>query len=267
MNQPLARHPADRSHNHQANLKANAIRGARDVLRMMVLHNQFRGSGGALPGEAQLMLELGASRNVIREALGLLREEGLIERHQGTGTFAVSDKLQHRFDVLRGVGDGYPNRRWRMRGELSGLTRLPAPPWVAGRLGLPAGAGCLRVDAQVIFDDVPFSVSTSYLPADPGFALDPSPFNGDWYELLESCGVQLGATEMSVEATVADEYVAPWLDVAVGSPVLLFNRLLRTPDGRGVELGFVRVRGDRLLLQLPLSRVAGVGPVPGEVLS
>ncbi|WP_219518506.1 GntR family transcriptional regulator [Nonomuraea ceibae] len=39
--------------------------------------------GGALPDERTLGRQLGASRNAVREALGLLRQKGLITRRRG----------------------------------------------------------------------------------------------------------------------------------------------------------------------------------------
>ncbi len=230
----------------------------------MVLANRFSARGGALPSEAELMLEFGTTRNVVREALGLLRDEGLVERLQGAGTFVVTEKILHRFDVLRGVGDGFPNRRHRMRGEVPTIARIAAPEPVAEQLGLTVGEECLRVDAWVAFDDVPFSLATSYLPATLEDALRGATFNGDWYELLESIGLGLETSSMSVEATVADDVVGPWLGVAIGAPLVLFTRLIIGADGKPVEYGFVRVRADRVLLQIPLPRSAPAGREPHE---
>lgn len=230
----------------------------------MVLANRFSARGGALPSEVELMLEFGATRNVVREALGLLRDEGLVERLQGAGTFVVTEKILHRFDVLRGVGDGFPNRRHRMRGELPTIARITAPKPVAEQLGLGAAAECLRVDAWVAFDEVPFSLATSYLPVALEEAVRDATFNGDWYELLESIGLRLETSSMSVEATIADDVVGPWLGVAVGAPLVLFTRLILGADAKPVEYGFVRVRADRVLLQIPLPRSATAEPRPHE---
>lgn len=239
---------------HRTRQKSNATRHVRDLLRVMVLSNHFSARGGALPTEAELMLELGATRNVVREALALLRDEGLIERLQGAGTFVASEKLLHRFDILHGAGDGYPNRRRRITGELSSITRVPAPPTVAAKLQLQPGAACLRVDAWVGFDDSPFSLSTSYLPAEHEDAVRAADFRGDWYELLESIGLRLRMSMMNIEAIVADELVAPWLAVAPGAPLVLFTRCIVSEDDHPVEYGFVRVRADRVVLHVPLPR-------------
>ncbi len=220
----------------------------------MVLSNRFSDRGGALPSETELMLEFGATRNVVREALALLRDEGMIERLQGAGTFVVARKVLHRFDMLHGVADGYPNRQLRMRGELPNMALVPAPPLVADRLQLGVGEPCLLVDAWVGFDDLPFSLSTSYLHPELEDPIRKAHFTGDWYELLEQIGCQLHTSTLSIEATVADECVAPWLDVSTGAPLILFTRFMADENGRPIEFGFVRCRGDRLMLHVPLPR-------------
>lgn len=235
-------------------LKSNSTRYVRDLLRVMVLSNRYSDRGGALPSEAALSLEFNATRNVVREALGLLRDEGLIERQQGAGTFVAGGKLLHRFDILHGVADGYPNRQRRMRGELPTVALTPAPSLVAARLDLRPGEPCLRVDAWVCFDEVPFSLATSYLRPELEGPIRRATFSGDWYELLEGLGYGITASAMGIEAVVADDYVAPWLDVPVGAPLVLFTRFMSTEAGRPVEYGFVRVRGDRIVLQAPLPR-------------
>jgi hypothetical protein len=75
---PLAKHTRS---------KSNSTRHVRDLLRLAVVSRAFSVRGGALPSEAELMIEVDATRNVVRDALNLLRDEGLIERLPGAGTF------------------------------------------------------------------------------------------------------------------------------------------------------------------------------------
>lgn len=64
----------------------------------------------------------------------------------------------------------------------------------------------------------------------------------------------MGTTDHSIEAVVADDLVAQLLDVRVGHPLLLFERLLRDVEGAPLEYAFTRVRGDRLTLMQHLTR-------------
>jgi DNA-binding FadR family transcriptional regulator len=47
--------------------------------------------GGRLPTERELSVQLGASRNVVRSALGELHKAGKITRHVGRGTLVADD--------------------------------------------------------------------------------------------------------------------------------------------------------------------------------
>lgn len=59
-----------------------------DTLRESILSGQ-PAPGDKLPSEAQLIKTYNVSRTVIREAISVLREEGLVEPRQGAGVFVL----------------------------------------------------------------------------------------------------------------------------------------------------------------------------------
>jgi GntR family transcriptional regulator, transcriptional repressor for pyruvate dehydrogenase complex len=65
--------------------------------------------GGRLPTEQELTAALGVSRTVVREAVAVLRAEGLVETRQGVGAFVVRDVQRRPFridpDGLRSIGE------------------------------------------------------------------------------------------------------------------------------------------------------------------
>ena len=52
------------------------------------------GAGDRLPTEPQLVEKLGVSRTVIREAIALLRNSGLVESRQGVGVFVLPARVR-----------------------------------------------------------------------------------------------------------------------------------------------------------------------------
>jgi len=86
----------------RSSARAMAVLHLRDLLRAAILSGSLVDARGALPSEAALILQFETSRNIVRDALGLLRDEGLVERLQGAGTFVASGKVNHRFNSLRG---------------------------------------------------------------------------------------------------------------------------------------------------------------------
>ncbi|OCX65683.1 GntR family transcriptional regulator [Thioclava sp. SK-1] len=63
-----------------------------DLLRQDIQSGRFR-PGDRLPSESELTRTHSVSRTVVREALGLLRSEGLVEARKGSGVFALDPSL------------------------------------------------------------------------------------------------------------------------------------------------------------------------------
>jgi GntR family transcriptional regulator, transcriptional repressor for pyruvate dehydrogenase complex len=65
--------------------------------------------GARLPTEQELTAALGVSRTVVREAVAVLRAEGLVETRQGVGAFVVRDIQRRPFridpDELRSIAE------------------------------------------------------------------------------------------------------------------------------------------------------------------
>lgn len=232
--------------------RADEAARIRDLLRVEIVFGRY-GVRSLLPGERELGLEYAVGRNVIRDALAMLRDEGLVERIQGFGTFVQLSKAQHRFDRMHAITDS-AHRVGLVSGEVLSTCTITAPRPVAEGLGLEPGAPCTLIEYTAAVGDSLFSLSTSYLPLHVGSAMDPAAFAGDFYDLLESAGFDVAAGDLAVEAVAADSRTAAILHVPLASPVMLFHRRLRGPDGTVLEFGFVRCRGDRLSLQIKLPR-------------
>lgn len=89
-------------------------RDAAERIRAMIDGGRLRGPGrlgaGRLPSERELSDELGVSRRVLRQALGLLEAEGRISRQHGRGTFATdarhaTESLVHEMSRLNNPVD------------------------------------------------------------------------------------------------------------------------------------------------------------------
>ena len=108
--------------------RADRARQVADVLRRQVLTGAF--PDAMLPGESALAGEFGASRNAIREALDVLRGEGLVERVPGVGTVVSGRKYPHPLERLLGLAETLHEHR-----EVTNAVRaagLVTPPPASG---------------------------------------------------------------------------------------------------------------------------------------
>jgi len=233
-------------------------RRIRDILRARILAGMY--GDRPLPPEERLAADFQTSRNVIREALNLLRLEGLVDRIPGAGTFVVSDKAVQHLDRLRGLAESLDTGRDRLLNQVLLAETVPATPLVAERLALRPGEPVVALERLRLLDGEPLSLDASYLPADIGTPLlDLDLTRNDVFVLIErELGLPLGSAAVSIEAVTADVAVAGLLRVRQGSPLLFLERLTHADTGRPVDLEFVRYRGDRFSLSGWLHRT----PVP-----
>jgi DNA-binding GntR family transcriptional regulator len=99
------------------------------------------GPGDRLPAETALMERFKVSLPTLRQAIGLLRAEGLLESRHGIGTFVREDRRltrrsRHRYDAARGRA-GLLNAH--LRHEITFAGRDPLPERIAEVMGLSTG--------------------------------------------------------------------------------------------------------------------------------
>ncbi|GAA0477697.1 GntR family transcriptional regulator [Actinoplanes capillaceus] len=233
--------------------RADRARQIADVLRHQVLGGVFR----VLPGEAQLCHDFEASRNTVREALGLLAAEGLVARQPGVGTLVVTAKYAHGLHRLAGLAETL-HEHGEITNEVRTVALVRPPAVVARRLRIPDGEQVVYLERVRSLDGIPVSLDLTYLPQDIGVPLLAEDLAGrDVFVLIEELtGQSLGTADISIEAVNADPHSADLIGVADRAALLMIERVTHLADGRPVDLEWIRFRGDRLTLVTRLSRIS-----------
>lgn len=78
--------------------KGALVPAATEVLLKRIVSGEFAEDPSSFPKEADLVAQYGVSRTVIREALRILEEKGLVRIHQGRGTAALGVESWNIFD-------------------------------------------------------------------------------------------------------------------------------------------------------------------------
>ncbi|RMI34305.1 GntR family transcriptional regulator [Nocardia stercoris] len=237
--------------------RADRARQVADVLRQQIHAGTVT---DALPSEAELAADYAVSRNTVREALGLLRDEGLIDRAPRVGTHVTQRKFDHGLDALRGLKETLRGQG-EVRNEVRAATRLRPPPAVARRLRLSPGESVVYLERLRFLGDLPLSLDLTYLVPDIGAEiLDRDLAGNDVFALIEEIsGGPLGSADIALEAVTADAHSAATLQLPEGGAILLLERLTRLEDGRPVDLEYIRLRGDRLTMRGNLVRPTDTG--------
>jgi len=220
--------------------------------------------GDRLPSEVELMEAYSAARATVRQAVGLLRSEGLVLAEQGRGAF-VRDRPR----VRRLAYDRFA-RRHRKEGKAAFLAEMEGrrpevevlsvgpdavPVAIADRLGVKPGDKVLRRHRRYLDAGQPLEIATSYIPWDlasgtPMTEVNPGP--GGIYARIEELGHELGRFVEDVTARMPTLEEARALGLSVGTPILHLVRTAYDTDGTPVEVCDTVMAADRYVLNYEL---------------
>ncbi|HZX04750.1 GntR family transcriptional regulator [Kribbella sp.] len=221
-----------------------------DLLRNELLSGDW--AEEPLPAEDALIRKYGVSRGIIRDALAILAEQGLVERVRGAGTFALAPSaLQHEIDVSRDLAQEMNTNGTRVAIRTTYAALHPAPSFIAERLEITAGAEVVILESVTSLDGFPLSIRSAFMPGDPFAGLLDGPastLNRSPYELIaDVLREPVGDTELQVGCSGADPISAGFLQVEAGFALLDSSRIIRALDGRPLEYSVSHARSDRIV--------------------
>ena len=230
-------------------------RMVRDALHAAVVEGVWV---GALPHEDELGRQFGVGRNVVREALRLLVEEGLLVRQQGWGTRPTTSVLMHAMHRLQSLHEdaGLTTSSRDIQHRVVRWDLIPASPLHAAALGVATGETVVHYE-RLTSSLTPLIFWSTVMRSDVGLR-PPAPVGGcsalGFYAYLERSGLTLGQESVRTSAVRADQGVAELLDVEPGSPLLVQHRRLLMADGRPLEVSTGYLRPDQVALTHDISR-------------
>lgn len=218
----------------------------KEIIRREIVAGVYP-SGSKIPSEHQLQERFGVSRATVRQALADLVVDGLLTKRQGKGTFVSPPKIE---DDLLGMST-FKQQMDRQNKQVA-VRLLSTGTTVASRresdlYALADGENVFRVVRLVDVEDAPVFIEFWEIPERhcPGLLdLD----LGQLFNkiLIGHYRLNLGRVVKYVEPALAGDFEARTLQVAVGSPIMVIERITYPPSGGAALLSCTwRVRGDR----------------------
>jgi GntR family transcriptional regulator len=196
----------------------------------------------------------GASRAVVRQAVGMLANSGMLRRAQGRGTFVATPRLRQDPHRLLSFTADMLNRGLTPGSTLLSTQLVPVSQNLAERLELAEGDPVWEVIRLRRAEGEPMGLQTAYLPARvcPDLPVDRLR-EGSLYSLLrEQYGIvpaRANETYIAVELSMEE---ARLLAVGEGAAGLAVERITRDSNGRVFEYVRSVMRGDRYQISLEL---------------
>ncbi|HRE25923.1 MAG TPA: GntR family transcriptional regulator [Anaerolineales bacterium] len=194
--------------------------------------------GAQLPAESELVLMLGVSRTVVRDALRLLEDEGLITRRHGKGTFVRSGSILQNLNFNFGTTEMIRTANMTPGTAHAAAQIAPATHDVATALNIPVDTPVVTIERIRTADQKPVVYSWDYIPHaligdDEVDVFQSDREDGSLYHLLKShYGLVIEYGVARVLPVSATPQVAQSLQVPDGSVLLC---LLQTDYTAGDE--------------------------------
>ncbi|AOU99367.1 GntR family transcriptional regulator [Acidihalobacter yilgarnensis] len=227
----------------------------KDMLRKKILDGSYP-PHSKLPSESELMALFDVSRITARQAIRDLQKEGLVFTIQGKGSFVTKPKAVQDLTRLEGFGEAMNSKGYETYSRLIGVREMPASSEVARALQLSRDTSVVEIERVRYLNRSPISLDISYFSLDIGRRLmDEDLETRDIFVILENdYALPLGAADIVINATVADEREAELLAIESGAPILRMERLTSTRDGTPIDYEHLYYIGEAYQYRLRIER-------------
>ena len=218
-----------------------------DDLRRRIDLNEFTNS---FPGEFDLTEQYGVSRHTIREALRVLRTEGILKSERGRGTSIQERNYSQNLGALYSLFQTIAEEGVTQSSTVQRLA-ITTNHTVAQELGVDPHTELVVLERVRWANGEPLAHDTSWLLASETRALLTSDFttNSLYSELKTRCGIDMDGGKERINAQPAPRHIASILAVPTGVAVFAIERL-GASNNRAIEWRETFIRGDRFTLEV-----------------
>lgn len=207
--------------------------------------------GSPIPSERELCRQFRVSRMTVRQAIDTLVVDGVLERHQGKGTFVARPKVDLQVRLTSFTQE--MRRRGMQPGSVFLLAEtVPATAEVAKHLELPGGTPVHHLRRLLTADSTPMAIEENWVPASALPELLSGPLSFSVYERLTEAGLAPSWGEDLIEAHSATIEESTLLGVREGAPTLYITRRA-FHDHQVVDYSHSIYRADRYALWVPVA--------------
>ncbi|OMC38106.1 GntR family transcriptional regulator [Mycobacterium sp. GA-1841] len=223
-------------------------------LRLQILRREYA-VGDSLPSESMLCAQFGVSRGPVRQALAMLKNEGMVSVSRGKPAVVRS------FDATQTLDTFTPFTQWaRLTGRTAGSRtveiarrRVSEPARTA--LGLTEGDFVVELLRLRLLDGEPTMLERATYTEEVGSLLfDFDTDSGSITDYLTSNGVRFDSMRHVLDAVAADAVDSETLEIDTGAPLLRERRCSWNSAGEAFEYADDRYRPDRVAFSIINSR-------------
>ncbi len=211
--------------------------------------------GSKIPTEKELAKFYGTSMITVRQAVGLLVNEGLLIKKQGKGTFVAPAKIQKGPNILNSFTEEMKQRGFEVKSELLRFSRIVPDGDVKKILNLSDDDQVYFIQRLRYANNEPIAIQSTNLVYDVLKDLNASELTGSIYKLLEEkFGIQIKYADEFYSAILIDKQMAHLLGISLPAVGFSVKRIGYTANGRPIEYTESIMRADKYSISVKLQR-------------
>lgn len=217
-------------------------------LRASILSGEYP-VNSRIPSEQELCERYRISRVTVRKALSELTAEGMLERHQGKGSFVCLPRLAKDLRAVNGFS-GTCRAMRRVPGTVLLRAELvPCEPEDIQFLHCAEGDRVVSITRLRLADNMPVMLETNRFPERFAWLLEED-LTRSLYDLMEERGLRADKAVHEVSLCYASAFEARHLGVEQGSALLLLNEQIYDQNGLPMHSSVQHIRGDRFTFRI-----------------
>jgi GntR family transcriptional regulator, phosphonate transport system regulatory protein len=223
-------------------------------LRQNIQQNIYQ-VGEQLPTEAQLAERFAVNRHTLRQAIALLKAEGLLRSDRGRGTYVASAMIRYPIGQRVRYNEALKAQGRQASFQVIRAIAIPADAAIAKGLEITTGEMVASIERLGFADEEPISITTGYFPLQhfPDMLersslerLQKTQSLSKWLSHGYGCDHIRRSTTVSARLVLPQD--ARLLQLPLNQPVLLAESVNVDRAGKVIEYGVTRLRGDRVEL-------------------
>jgi len=227
------------------------------LLRKKILSGTFP-IDTPLPTENELCKDYKVSRTTVRQAFAALKNEGLIFRIPGKGTYIaadrLSDKIMHYFSTVDSIGETLKFASLPKKIHHKGVVAPSAR--IASIMGLEPGEKIFCTRGVRFQNEYPFCYFMT--STHPDFIKDIN-LEGIKSEtvlklIIKKTGIKLQRVTQKIRAVKANEKVAKFLDIKKDIPLLELECIYISENDKIIEVGLNHFNGELFSYSMDLEQ-------------
>ncbi len=201
--------------------------------------------GEKLPAEMELSKSFGVSRVTLRQALSILKADGLLDTKHGNGTFVVKSLTGPEKIKLTGIIE--QNLSGKQAHRLISVEDMPPPPHLEEFFRISRQDRLTRIRRLRMVDDIPFCYTINFLL--PNLAKKLKRTDLEHQNMLDIIQKRLqlpvGKILQNFEARTADSEIADQLSIGILDPVFYVESFAYSPKGAPILYTQMFHKGNR----------------------